>query len=143
MKRFFAVLLCALMLFGLVGCAKTDNAPRDRFTTAALTDEIVKIGQGSQKFDFTVTHSDKSMKKYIVSTDKETVGEALYELKIIDGENGQYGLYVKTVDGETLDYKTDGKFWSLYVDGKIASQGADFTKISEGQSFEFRAVTLN
>lgn len=139
MKRIFAVLLCAVAIFMISACTKADSDTKQAVTTTSITDEMVEIGQGSHKFNFTVTHLDGTKKKYLVSTDEETVGEALYQLKIIDGNKEQYGLYVKTVDGEILDYNADGAFWSLYVDGNVAAQGVDFIKLTDGKNFEFRA----
>lgn len=142
MKKLFAFIMCAILAFTLFGCSQKKNElpQRDGFTTAAMRQDIIETGFGSQKFSFTVTHRDGTIKKYIVHTDKKTVGEALYDLKLIDGEKEEYGLYVKTVDGETLDYNADGAFWSLFVDGKASSLGVDFVKLTDGTSFEFRAA---
>ncbi len=142
MKKVFALIMCAILSFTLFGCSSKENEllQNERFTTVAQQQGIIETGFGGQKFSFTVTHRDGTIKKYLVHTDKETVGEALYALKLIDGEKEEYGLYVKTVDGEALDYNADGAFWSLYIDGKISSQGVDFVKLTDGTSFEFRAV---
>ena len=40
---------------------------------------------------------------------------------LIAGEDSDYGLYVKTVNGVTVDYDTDGKYWAFYVDGEYAA----------------------
>ena len=85
------------------------------------------------------THADGTTKAYNVLTDKTTVGEALLDAQIIAGEDGQYGLYVKTVDGETLDYDTDGKYWAFYINGEYGMTGVDMTDITEGTAYEFRA----
>lgn len=142
MKKLFVFIMCAILAFTLFGCSQKENElpQHDGFTTAALQQNLIEIGFGSQKISFIVTHRDGTIKKYIVHTDEESVGEALYNLKLIDGEKEEYGLYVKTVDGETLNYNTDGAFWSLFVDGKVSSLGVDFVKLTDGESFEFRAV---
>ena len=56
-----------------------------------------------------------------VKTDKTTVGEALVEEGLIVGEESEYGLYVKTVNGITVDYGTDGKYWAFYVNDEYAT----------------------
>ena len=95
--------------------------------------------ENKSSFVFTVTHADGTQKTFNISTDKSTVGEALLENGIIAGEDGPYGLYVKTVDGETLDYDTDGKYWAFYVDGAYGATGVDITNITKGSTYEFRA----
>ena len=75
---------------------------------------------------------------YSVSTDKTTVGEALLELGLISGDMGDYGIYVKTVDGVTADYDTNGTYWAFYVDGAYAMSGVDTTEIEEGKIYCFK-----
>ena len=75
---------------------------------------------------------------YQISTDKKTVGEALVELNLIAGEDSQYGLNVKTVNGVTVDYDKDGKYWAFYVNGAYASKGVDSTDIEAGATYSFK-----
>lgn len=49
-----------------------------------------------------------------------TVGKALLDQGVIAGEDSSYGLYVKTVNGTTLDYDTDGMYWAFYINGEYA-----------------------
>ena len=37
----------------------------------------------------------------------------LLSLDLIAGDEGEYGLYVKTVNGITADYETDGMYFDL------------------------------
>ena len=73
-----------------------------------------------------------------IHTDKETVGEALLELGLIAGDESEYGLYVKTVNGITADYDKDGVYWAFYVNGEYAQTGVDSTSITEGDSYSFK-----
>ena len=76
--------------------------------------------------------------KYEILTDKEYVGEALTEIGFIDGEEGPYGLYVKTVDCLTVDYDKDGKYWAFYINGEYATEGVDKTAIDETAVYTFK-----
>jgi hypothetical protein len=67
------------------------------------------------------------------------VGEALLDEKLIAGEEGPYGLYVKTVNGITLDYDKDGYYWSFYIDGEYGLTGVDQTEITNGAAYAFKA----
>ena len=76
---------------------------------------------------------------FTIATDKTYVGEALIDEGLIEGEEGPYGLYVKTVNGQTLDYDTDGMYWSFYVDGEYGLTGVDMTEIVPGTTYMFKA----
>ena len=75
---------------------------------------------------------------FVIKTDKEIVGEALLDLKLIEGEAGPYGLYVKKVNGIVADYDKDKTYWGFYVDGEYAMTGVDMTKIEEGKTYSFK-----
>ena len=96
------------------------------------------LGTGSTEFALTVTDKEGGETQFEIHTDKQTVGDALLELGLIDGEESEYGLYVKTVNGITADYDTDGVYWAFYINGEYASSGVDSTDITEGDSYSFK-----
>ena len=96
------------------------------------------LGEGSTVFDFTVVDTDGNETYFEIHTDKTTVGDALTELGLIEGEDSEYGLYVKTVNGIKLDYDTDGKYWAFYVNGEYASTGVDSTDVEAGAEYTFK-----
>ncbi|MCH5259469.1 MAG: DUF4430 domain-containing protein [Lachnospiraceae bacterium] len=96
------------------------------------------LGTGSTEFSLTVTDKEGSETQFEIHTDKQTVGDALLELGLIDGEESEYGLYVKTVNGLTVDYDTDGAYWAFYINGEYASSGVDSTDITEGDSYSLK-----
>ncbi len=100
--------------------------------------DVKSVGQGATKFTFVVTDIDGNDTEFSVSTDKTIVGEALIENGLIDGEQGAYGLYVKTVNGQTYSYEDDGKFWAFYIDGEYAATGVDMTDIVAGATYSFK-----
>jgi len=130
-----SVVLIAAMALVITGC---NDKEEPQATTSVLTDGQ-SVGQGAHKFTFTVVNPDGTSVTVQVSTDKTNLGEALQELGIIAGEQGDYGLYVKTVNGITLDYAKDGKFWSLYEGDTQATTGVDGVTIRDGGSYSFKA----
>lgn len=113
-------------------------------TTAEATgestgDEATSVGEGAKTFEFRVTGLDGKETVFSVKTDESTVGAALVKAGLIAGEDSQYGLYVKTVNGTTLDYNKDGKYWAFYINGAYASTGVDSTQIKDGEVYSFRA----
>ena len=139
------VLIVAMALF-TTGCngSKENGTPSANGTAAdTLKDSNVQvdsgqIGEGSTVFSFTVTDRDGNETQFEVHTDKETVGDALLELGMIDGDESEYGLYVKTVNGITADYDADGVYWAFYINDEYAPTGVDSTTITEGERYSFR-----
>ena len=129
------VLIAAIALFA-IGCNDKDVTSS---TPSASQTEITVLGEGKISFNFTVTDLEGKEKSYQINTDKKTVGEALVELKLIDGDDGPYGLYVKTVDGITVDYDKDGKYWAFYENGTYAAKGIDQTEIIAGATYSLKA----
>lgn len=121
-----------------VGCGE-QTPPQTTGTSDVQPAPIAEsIGEGQYTFAFTAIFADGSAKRYAVSTDCETVGEALLELELIAGEQGPYGLYVKSVCGVVADYDTDGTYWSLYTDGEMSMMGVDLLKSADAEDVEFR-----
>ena len=129
------VVLTAAMALFMIGCNDNNTPTGDG---ATLTVGGIK-GEGATVFTFTVTDIDGKETAYEIHTDKTTVGDALLELGLIAGEEGPYGLYVKTVDGVTLDYDKDGKYWAFYIDGAYAMTGVDSTAITADEVYAFKA----
>ena len=149
MNKVLSVLVCLVLLFalGLSGCGSTAapettaaaTAPVET-TTAAQTgstenaQESNVLGEGSTVFTLTVTDLDGKETSFEIHTDKETVGEALLDAGLIAGEEGQYGLYVIT-----LDWDKDGKYWAFYIDGEYATTSLDLTDITPGAAYSLIA----
>lgn len=134
MKRFLALFLSALMLLSLVGCG--GNAGQTAGNK--VIEDGATIGEGEKSFVTEVVDADGNTVKFTVQTNEKTVGEALQKLGVIDGEEDDYGLYIKTVNGTTADYNKDGVYWAFYVDGEYAMTGADMTDVVDGTVYTFR-----
>jgi hypothetical protein len=127
------IVLIAAMALCITGCEKkgVDLKP--------FSADATVCGEGNTAFNFSVVDKDGIQTDFFVKTDKTIVGEALLENGLIEGEDSEYGLYVKTVNGITLDYNTDGKYWAFYVNGAYATSGVDTTDIVEGATYTFKA----
>ena len=114
-----AALLLALMMCVTVfaGCAQKEGGSGDKKTVTV-----------------TVTHKDGSTKDFTYETTEEMLGPVLLSEKLIEGEDGQYGLFVKTADGYTAD-DSNQEWWRLTVDGESAMTGIDSTPIEEGKKY--------
>ncbi len=133
------VLIAAMALF-FAGCR---DASAGETPSSGVSEKVFSSGQtlgtGETKFTFTVMGTDGVEKNFTIQTDKKTVGEALLEVGIIAEDTGDYGLFVKSVNGENHDYSIDGKYWAFYVDGQYASSGVSSTNVEEGKTYTFKA----
>jgi uncharacterized protein YxeA len=141
LSAFLCIVLIAAIALFTIGC-KADNQTDSGSSlpeTSASETKATELGTGATKFNFTVTDAEGKQTDFLISTDKKTVADALLEVKLIAGEDGPYGLYIKTVNGITLDYDKDGKYWAFYENGKYAAKGASETEIVAGTTYSFKA----
>lgn len=131
------VLIVAMALF-TTACSDDTNANAVSTESTVTMTEGAVLGEGATAFHFTVADKDGKEVTCEIHTDKTTVGDALLELGLIAGEEGPYGLYVKTVNGITVDYDKDGKYWAFYENGEYGSAGVDTTKIAAGANYAFK-----
>ncbi len=137
-KRMFSVILCALLIAAMAivtsGCSGSEiDTPKESVTSAA---EV--LGEGKTQFFFNVVEENGNITPFEIRTDKETVGEALIALGLIEGEEGDYGIYVKKVNGITADFSETGTYWAFYVGDSYAQTGAELTEIVSGETYSFR-----
>ena len=103
----------------------------------AQTPEVIEKGEGSTSFQFQVTDLDGTVTKFLIKTDKKTVGDALLDLGLITGDKSTYGLYVKSVNGVTADYDKDHTYWAFHINGEYATTGVDATDITADTVYAF------
>ena len=94
------------------------------------------VQEGTHSFTFVVVHEDGTEKSFDISTDKTYVADALLDEKLVAGDDSEYGLYVKTVDGVYAEYNETGAFWSFYIGDESAMTGASSTKIEDGATYK-------
>lgn len=133
-----SIMLALSMSMSLMACAGKKNvADTSAAVEEAAADESV-LGEGSVAFTFEVVDGAGNTTVFTINTDKQTVGEALMDNGLIEGEDSEYGLYVKTVNGITADYDVDQTYWAFYIDGEYASTGVDSTDVAAGSTYSFK-----
>ena len=154
-KRLKSLLLCMMLIvamaFTMIGCnTKKESDSQDAVSAVQETQESTAeeqeteasaaevLGEGETKFLFTVVDNGGKETNFEIHTDREIVGEALLDLDLIAGDEGEFGLYVKTVNGITADYDVDQTYWAFYIDGEYAMSGVDATNIEEGKTYTFK-----
>lgn len=91
--------------------------------------------QGEKSILVEVVHGDQTSKEFTFNTDFEYLGQVLEAEELVVFEDGAYGMFITTVDGEQAVYEEDGAYWALYEGEDYAAQGADQTVIEDGDEF--------
>ena len=137
-KKLLALVLSFVLMAAaaLTGCS---GKPAETTAPPAETVPVTELGEGSKAFDLSIVDKEGTQHLYRIHTDAEMVGQALLEQSLIEGEQGQYGMYIKSVLGQVLDYETDKMYWAFYVNGEYAMTGVDTTPITEGTAYLLKA----
>ena len=139
-KKVLALLLVAIALFSFASCK--NEVPPDvsdnRLWNNALYTEDTALGEGAKHLGMMVTAEGKTI-VFNIYSDAETVGEALMENGLVEGADGQFGLYISHVNGIKAVYEEDGAYWAFHDrDGELMSTGVDMTELHDGDVYELR-----
>lgn len=132
MKLVVMTMLC-LMMLTLAGCGKKETG--DLWADASYTEDV-EFGEGAKEVQVKVSMQEKTI-IFTFNTDKDILGDILLEHEVIEGEDGPYGLYIKSVNGVQADYDKDQAYWAIYQDGEYLMTGVDSTEIADGDCYEF------
>ncbi len=134
MKKISCILITFILCVSLISCGEKINTD-DLWQTAIYTEDT-EIGNGEKTLTVNVTAEEKSI-VFTLHTDKSTLGDALSENELISGEQGPYGLYVKSVNGIYADYNATKSYWSVNKNGEYMTVGVDSAQIADGDVYEF------
>ena len=125
LKKYLSlILIAAMIMITAVGCGKKEEPSAQ--------------AEGSKAFVLTVTDGEGADTVFNITTQKKTVGEALLDEGLIEGDESEYGLYVIKVNGIEARYEHDGTYWAFYVDGEYATSGVDSTDVVDGANYGFK-----
>ncbi len=97
---------------------------------------------GTKSYTVSVVDADGNTVSYDGKTDAEYLRGLMDELSenedfTYEGTDGDYGLYLDTINGLTADYDADGAYWAIYVNGEYANYGVDEQPVTDGDAFSF------
>ena len=95
---------------------------------------------GGKEITLVVVHGDQTNHTYGIQTDEEYLQAALEQEQLIEGTEGEFGMYVLTVDGETVD-EANEEWWCLTKGGETHMLGVGETPIADGEQYEFTFTT--
>lgn len=90
---------------------------------------------GDKRLTVQVVHSDGSSRDFTLDTQEAYLGPALVAGGVVEDNQGAYGLYILTADGETAD-EAGQEWWQITRSGEKLTTGADATPIADGEQYE-------
>ena len=96
---------------------------------------IPKGQTGTKEITVTVVHADQSSKDFVYQTDEAYLGAVIEAEGLVEGTDGDYGLFITSVDGETADDSKE-QWWCITKGGESVNTSADQTPIENGDQFE-------
>ncbi len=133
MKKFSLKLLsilCALvLLISVVSCNKTEASTG--LWENATYKSSTEIGNGSKSIEIEIVIDADSIVLEI-NTDKENVGEALFELGLINDAS-----FFDTLNGIKADWAKDKAYWGFYLENEMLPYGVSDAKINGGEHYRF------
>lgn len=166
MKKFIALISVFAIIFAFAGCGAGNetatsaapdatNAAGEKVDTSdsaeAAPTEKPTLSGGYSKYGNTkdyayafymeIVNKAGESKKFEIYTKETTLSDALTKIAIIKCEEEDSKLVVKTVDGETHNYETEGYAWVVYANGELVEKSLDEVQIKQGDNFLFRVET--
>ena len=128
------ILTCVL---GLAACG--NEVQKAGLWENALYTKDTTLGSGKKTVTVEVEAEENKI-TFTVKIDAETLGDALLENKLVEGDEGQYGLFVTSVNGIKADSSADGSYWAFYIGDECAATGVDGEKLGDGSDTVYRLV---
>ena len=93
--------------------------------------------EGSKSITIEVVNSKEESKVYELKTDAEYLIEAMDEAEGLtyEGEEGEFGMSIMTVNGETADFNVDASYWAFYVNDEYCNYGVSEQPVEDGDAF--------
>ena len=124
-----SVILSVVCVLCLVSCAEKVDATGLWENATYLSDTT--LGKGEKTVSFTVEVEEQII-TITLKTDKATLGEAMYEHRLINDP-----AFFDTLNGIKADWNKDKAYWAFYQGEDFMMEGVNDTKISGGESYRF------
>ena len=124
-------LMIAIVIF--TACAEKVDASGKWADATYRNDE--EFGEGLKTVTVVVKAEENEI-RFIIHSDKTYLADALLEHNLVEGDDGEFGLYVKKVNGILADYDVDKTYWGFYKNGEMMMVGVSQAEFADGESYE-------
>lgn len=127
--------LYLIIVLALLLCSCSEKKLEADIWKEAIYTQDTELGSGVKTVVVEVVTPEKSI-SFTIHSDKETLGDALLEHNLIEGEQSIYGIYIKKVNGILADYDINESYWGFNRNGESMQTGVDGVKFSDGEHYE-------
>lgn len=129
-NRALSLLLIVLMIFSLTACISiTPDVSPNIWDNATYTEDTT-LGNGKTTVEVEFVIEDQSI-TITLKTDKETLGEALYEHSLINDPS-----FFDTANGIKADWNENQSWWKVCKGGQMTMVGIDELILADGEHYE-------
>ena len=101
-----------------------------------------KSSAGEKHVTVEVRDDTGNVKSYKADTNAETLITVLDELHQTqaleyEGAEGDYGLYITSINGLKADYSVNQAYWAIYVNGDYGAYGVSEQPVTDGDTYTF------
>jgi hypothetical protein len=131
-KSTVSILLAVVFLFCFVSCSTVEKTG---LWESATYRRDKTFGNGEKTCVVEVKAEDQVV-TFTIKTDEEYLRGALEQENLIFGTDSDYGIYILTMDGETVD-EANMEWWGYTKSGEQVNYGVDTCPILDGDHYEF------
>lgn len=96
--------------------------------------EDTELGEGVLAVKIEVTADNKTV-TLTVKTDETNLEKILTANSLVEGDESEFGLYIKSVNGIRADYDLDHAYWAIQKDGAPTPTGANGITVADGETY--------
>lgn len=134
MKRLTAICLILITVALFVACNSNKVPPEGKWADAIYLNDT-EFGKGSKTVVVTVKAGENEI-SLTIHSDKTYLSDALLEHNLVEGDESEFGLYIKKVNGIVADYDVDKTYWGFYKNGEMMMSGVSTTEFADGEHYE-------
>lgn len=146
MKRITLTLLALILMLACIlsitSCGSFENEPVETLGEGEKIEAVgiwetatylsnTTVGEGAKTVIFTVEVEGKSL-IITLKTDKATLGEAMFEHKLINDAS-----FFNVLNGMEASWEKDQAYWAFYEGETMMPHGVNDEKIDGGESYRF------
>ncbi len=140
-----ALVMCLSVALSLCACNNSETTQQsttvskseDPLWKTATHKSDVTLGEGKTTIQVDIIAGEKSITATI-NTDAITLEEALKSADLVEGEESEYGLFIKKVNGIEADFDKDQTYWAVSKDGEYMNSGVSTITIKSGEHYELK-----
>ena len=146
MKRITLTLLTLILtlvcILSITSCGSFENEPVETLGEGETIEaeglwekatylSNTTVGEGAKTVTFTVEAEGKSL-TITLKTDKDKLGEAMFEHKLINDAS-----FFNVLNGMEASWEKDQAYWAFYEGDTMMPHGVNGEEISGGESYRF------